>query len=141
MYNIAYDKVNKKILGFIKAEGNIDLEEVFANFQNYEIIKTEQTPPIIDYEKYKVDIVENNISFSIFEEVLSEIESKKQQLRDAISELRNTNQTLLDFLEGEISIVDYAETKLKRRNLRTNIKKLEIEIAELNMRGEGANGR
>lgn len=56
MITIAYNKDNKKILGFISTDYEINPEEVFGNFENYEVVKTEIEPPLTGFKKYEVDI-------------------------------------------------------------------------------------
>lgn len=134
MFNIAYDKDTKQILGFIDTNEEINPEEVFSNFHNYEVIKTDKRPPIIDFDKHTINFENNEISFPILNKILSKLEEKQEQIRLLREELRNSNQTLLDFLEGEISVTDYAETKLKRQSIRKEMKKIEAEL--LTLKGE-----
>lgn len=56
MITVAYNKDSKKILGFIVADYEINPEEVFGEFINYEVVQTEIMPPLTGYDKYIVDI-------------------------------------------------------------------------------------
>lgn len=60
MVHLAYDRKTLKILGFIITEEEINPNEVFEQFQNYEVIKTEVEPPFIGYTKCIVEFDENN---------------------------------------------------------------------------------
>ena len=61
MVTIAYNKDSKQILGFIIAEYEINPKEVFDGFENYEVIKTEIKPPFKGYNKYMVNIENNEL--------------------------------------------------------------------------------
>lgn len=60
MVHLAYDRKTLKILGFIITEEEINPNEVFGQFQNYEVIKTKLEPPFTGYTKYIVEFGENN---------------------------------------------------------------------------------
>lgn len=141
MIYIAIDKESKKILGYIKTDIKPKLEEVFANYADYDIIETEEEPPILGYENYKVEKENDRVSFSKVEKILTELERKKQELEELKRQITESNQTLLDFLEGEITMTEYAETKIKRKSLREQIKTLEAQIKLLSKNGDDVNGR
>lgn len=61
MYHIAYDKDTLHILGFIGTEDEINPDEVFANFDNYEYKKTTIQPPFSDYNNYVVQLENDEI--------------------------------------------------------------------------------
>lgn len=54
MVHVAYDKDTQKILAFIVTNDEINNEEVFANFDNYDVVKTDIQPPFSQYKKYTV---------------------------------------------------------------------------------------
>lgn len=131
MYTIAYDKDTKRILGFIKANEPINQFEVFSRFQNYLIKETDAMPPIIDFDNYVLNEENEEVSFDRYTPLLSEAEEISNKIKTLRGQLRETNDTAFEFLEGDLTVLEFTEIKLQRRNIRNQIRQLQERLKNL----------
>lgn len=131
MYTIAYDKDTKRILGFIKANEPINPFEVFSGFQNYLIKETDAMPPTIDFDNYVLNGENEEVSFDRYTPLLSEAEEISNKIKTLRGQLRETNDTAFEFLEGDLTVLEFTEIKLQRRNIRSQIRQLQERLKNL----------
>lgn len=131
MYTIAYDKDTKRILGFIKANEPINPFEVFSGFQNYLIKETDAMPPTIDFDNYVLNEENEEVSFDGYTPLLSEAEEISNKIKTLRGQLRETNDTAFEFLEGDLTVLEFTEIKLQRRNIRSQIRQLQERLKNL----------
>lgn len=131
MYTIAYDKDTKRILGFIKANEPINSFEVFSGFQNYLIKETDAMPPTIDFDNYVLNEENEEVSFDRYTPLLSEAEEISNKIKTLRGQLRETNDTAFEFLEGDLTVLEFTEIKLQRRNIRSQIRQLQERLKNL----------
>lgn len=131
MYTIAYDKDTKRILGFIKANEPINPFEVFSGFQNYLIKETDAMPPTIDFDNYVLNEENEEVSFDRYTPLLSEAEEISNKIKTLRGQLRETNDTTFEFLEGDLTVLEFTEIKLQRRNIRSQIRQLQERLKNL----------
>lgn len=131
MYTIAYDKDTKRILGFIKATKPINPFEVFSGFQNYLIKETDAMPPTIDFDNYVLNEENEEVSFDRYTPLLSEAEEISNKIKTLRGQLRETNDTAFEFLEGDLTVLEFTEIKLQRRNIRSQIRQLQERLKNL----------
>lgn len=131
MYTIAYDKDTKRILGFIKANEPINPFEVFSGFQNYLIKETDAMPPTIDFDNYVLNEENEEVSFDRYTPLLSEAEEISNKIKTLRGQLRETNDTAFEFLEGDLTVLEFTEIKLQRRNIRSQIRQLQERLKNL----------
>ena len=131
MYTIAYDKDTKRILGFIKANEPINPFEVFSGFQNYLIKETDAMPPTINFDNYVLNEENEEVSFDRYTPFLSEAEEISNKIKTLRGQLRETNDTAFEFLEGDLTVLEFTEIKLQRRNIRSQIRQLQERLKNL----------
>ena len=131
MYNIAYDKDTHQILGYINTNKEINPEEVFSDLTNYLIKKTDDEPPFVGFNNYKIGEEGESVSYRLIEQVLSEAEQIKNSIEELKTQLRETNDIAFEFLEGELSVLEFAEIKLQRKNIRNQIRQLQERLRRL----------
>lgn len=131
MYNIAYDKDTHQILGYINTNKEINPEEVFSDLTNYLIKKTDVEPPFVGFNNYEIIEDGESVSYNLIEQVLSEAEQIKNSIEELKSQLRETNDIAFEFLEGELSVLEFAEIKLQRKNIRNQIRQLQERLRRL----------
>ncbi len=131
MYTIAYDKDTKRILGFIKANEPINPFEVFSGFQNYLIKETDAMPPTINFDNYVLNEENEEVSFDRYTPLLSEAEEISNKIKTLRGQLRETNDTAFEFLEGDLTVLEFTEIKLQRRNIRSQIRQLQERLKNL----------
>lgn len=131
MYTIAYDKDTKRILGFIKTNEPINPFEVFSRFQNYLIKETDAMPPTVDFDNYVLNEENEEVSFDRYTPLLSEAEEISNKIKTLRGQLRETNDTAFEFLEGDLTVLEFTEIKLQRRNIRSQIRQLQERLKNL----------
>lgn len=65
---LIYDIETKQILAYITSSDNPNINEVFANFNNYNVLELENTIIPQPYNEYKVDFNEDD-TFKGFQEL------------------------------------------------------------------------
>ena len=65
------------------------------------------------------------------------LEEKQTELQELKDTLQNSFDLLIRFLEGDLSLSEYAETKSERQQIRARIKKLEAELVALKGENNG----
>ena len=76
----------------------------------------------------KADFKTEKCWFELEEIPLTPIQEKEKELKTLKDKLESSFDLLIRFLEGDLSVTEYAETKIKRHELRTKIKALEAEL-------------
>lgn len=65
------------------------------------------------------------------------IEKRETEIQELKSKLQNSFDLLIRFLEGDLDITEYAETKKERQQIRAKIKELEAELIALKGENDG----
>ena len=81
--------------------------------------------------KLKADFNSKKCWFELEEIPLTPIQEKENELKTLKEKLESSFDLLIRFLEGDLSVTEYAETKLKRYELRTKIRAVESELLAL----------
>ena len=87
--------------------------------------------------KLKADFETQKLWFEFEKIPPTPFEEKETELQELKSNLQNTFDLLIRFLEGDIDISEYTETKKERQRIRGRIKTLEAEISALKGENDG----
>lgn len=87
--------------------------------------------------KLKADFETQKLWFEFEKIPPTPFEEKETELQELKSNLQNTFDLLIRFLEGDIDISEYTETKKERQRIRGRIKTLEAEILALKGENDG----
>ena len=85
--------------------------------------------------KLKADFDNKKCWFELEKIPPTELEVKLQEEEKLNKQLQSSFDILLQFLEGEISITEYAKTQLDRKNIRNKIKTIREEINKIKVGG------
>lgn len=85
--------------------------------------------------KLRADFENKKCWFELEKIPPTELELKQKEEENLNKELQSTFDILLQFLEGEISLTEYAKTQLERKNIRNKIKAIREEINKIKAGG------